>query len=361
VLCVVVGVSISSFTNQLGMGRLARGTELANPAKSPQPNGTSEASEQKAKDIQAIVEMQLGVMRSTNPHVRGQHAKHHGCVDAEFSILDDLPEELRVGLFKTPAQYKAIVRFSNGGSHDDMQPGAHGMAIRLMDVEGKKVLPEDKSSNHDFVLVDSEVFFADTVAEMKPFTQAHVATASNSNSLKEFAQKSSRNAKIVDLFHRSSKSNVASPLATLYWSATSFRFGDRAVKYSVKPAASNSPTEARLDWEHYLREAMVNHLSRQWKPASFDFYLQVQTDAETDPIDTPSVPWKSKPVKVAVLTIHPQRFDTPERRKLCEQTAFSPWIAIEEHAPLGQINEIRREVYRASAKLRGATPLDQQP
>ena len=45
---------------------------------------------------------------------RGQHAKATGCVTAEFRIANDVPPELRHGIFSQPGRrYSAIVRFSN--------------------------------------------------------------------------------------------------------------------------------------------------------------------------------------------------------------------------------------------------------
>ena len=38
---------------------------------------------------------------------RGAHAKAHGCVQAEFRILDKLPEEIRVGIFSEARTYLA--------------------------------------------------------------------------------------------------------------------------------------------------------------------------------------------------------------------------------------------------------------
>jgi hypothetical protein len=44
---------------------------------------------------------------------RGVHAKAHGCVQAEFHVLDKLPEEVRVGIFREVRTYPAWIRYSN--------------------------------------------------------------------------------------------------------------------------------------------------------------------------------------------------------------------------------------------------------
>lgn len=103
---------------------------------------------------------------------------------------------------------------------------------------------------------------------------------------------------------------------------------------------------------NYLREAMIEHLTKQKKQAAFDFFVQIQTDAETMPIEDPTIAWTSPEVKVATIQIAPQDFDTPERKKLCEESSFSPWHALEVHTPLGGINRARKVVYEASSALR---------
>ena len=69
--------------------------------------------------------------------LRGQHPKQHGCVQARFEVLADIPDPLKVGLFATPATYTAYIRFSNGAHHDDTKPDTHGMAIKLTDISGR--------------------------------------------------------------------------------------------------------------------------------------------------------------------------------------------------------------------------------
>src|SRR4051812_44746890 len=72
---------------------------------------------------------------------RAQHRKHHGCVSAIFQVADDVPEELRHGVFASPgARFNTLIRFSSGRQQDDSKEDAHGMAIKLLDVQSK--LPE---------------------------------------------------------------------------------------------------------------------------------------------------------------------------------------------------------------------------
>src|SRR5690348_5593112 len=100
---------------------------------------------------------------------RGQHPKSHGCVWSVVDIARDLPTELHTSVFQPGAQYQAIVRFSNGRTNDDTQRDAHGMAIKLLGVEGPKLLENDEQGTQDFVLADSPSFFARDVQHMLDF------------------------------------------------------------------------------------------------------------------------------------------------------------------------------------------------
>jgi hypothetical protein len=79
------------------------------------------------------------------------------------------------------------------------------------------------------------------------------------------------------------------------------------------------------------------------------------------PVEDTSVEWDegvSPPIPVATLTIGVQDLDSPDGRALaeeCEAMAFSPWIALAEHRPMGGVNRLRQAVYLASQAKRGAT------
>ena len=95
------------------------------------------------------------------PVRRGQHPKQHGAVRAEFIVEPDVPADLRHGLFSHPRTYPAWIRFSNGSQDDDAKVDIPGMAIKLMEVDGRKVLEGEKDDRtQDFVLMDLPVFFS---------------------------------------------------------------------------------------------------------------------------------------------------------------------------------------------------------
>jgi hypothetical protein len=98
---------------------------------------------------------------------------------------------------------------------------------------------------------------------------------------------------------------------------------------------------------------MIDQLARG--PAKFDFTVQVRDDATPAVIDNPTVVWDHPAQRVAIITIQPQTFDSPEQMSFGENLSYTPWHALPEHRPVGQINEIRKTVYLESATLRHST------
>ena len=99
------------------------------------------------------------------PAMRDAHAKPHGCVRATFDVDAGLPNELRQGVFVPGKRYAAWIRFSNGASeiNPDKDKDARGMAIKLMGVEGQKILPEEKDAKtQDFIMINHPFFFVDS-------------------------------------------------------------------------------------------------------------------------------------------------------------------------------------------------------
>ena len=94
-----------------------------------------------------------------------------------------------------------------------------------------------------------------------------------------------------------------------------------------------------------VRETMAAHMEQE----SACYKMSVQFLSEDDDLNNLLRPLdrkKSPFYEVAELTIPQQNFDSEVRATNCENLSFNPWRTIEEHRPLGIINEIRRVVYQ---------------
>ncbi|MDG3005334.1 catalase family protein [Paludisphaera mucosa] len=325
----------------------------------PIPAGEAEA-------IRKVVGLSLKMLdRGPKPVPRGQHPKAHGMVRAEFVVdPSGLPPECRVGLFAEAKTFPAVVRFSNGAQTDDRKPDVHGMAIKLLGVEGVKLIPEERdATTHDFILIDDPVFFIPDAVVYAPFFEAFAKAKGDVPSTLRSAlfllpkgprmlaallslYYAPRAFKGLGLLTRALSKKPDSPLTSRFWSTTPYRLGPRAVKYSAIPATTEAPP--RADSQDLLRLAMKSTLDRG--EAVFTFAVQLQADATSTPVEDPTVEWdekRSKFIPIARLVIPRQEFDTESRRTFCEHLSFTPWHALPEHEPLGGINRTRRAVYQA--------------
>lgn len=282
---------------------------------------------------------------------RGQHPKNHGAVWARFEVSDDVPNRLKKGLFKNAADYNCVIRFSNGAEQEDNKQDVHGMAIKV--IKSKYGNPQ-QTETQDFLLADNPVFFAKNVEHLLGFL-SEMKTANGDKQLeRQIAVKLALSTHPALRGFR--KHLKTSPLQATYWSQTPYQLGHTAVKYKVVPREDNFyPVPIPGTPANALREAMVQRLTQQRRPAVFDFFVQEYTDALTTPIEDPTVEWPSPPIKMATITIYPQKFDSKQQMEFCENLTFTPWRAAKEHRPLGGINRARQAIYEASSKLRHQT------
>jgi hypothetical protein len=331
------------------------------------------------------------------PHMkRDAHTKMHGCVQAEFHVDPDLPEELRYGVFANVGQtYRAWVRFSNGfGFQHDLEFDTRGMAVKLLGVHGER-LPEAEGETQDFLLATHDAFFMPNV-----------------DGYAKFATVTHRHPLVIGWFFvrrgmcrslwaltRSALVLAKSPLAIRYFSQTPYKLGPHVVKLQARPKATAALTRALPStfWfgpvaavfsslakllplgikkplenignffisRDSLRKRMMSYLVDH--DASFDLLVQCQQDPHAMPIDDATVSWNQRLApfrRVGAIEIprqifwpHPSmpervRVATTQMAELGENMSFNPWHGLVDHEPLGAINRARRIVYVAIANLR---------
>lgn len=289
------------------------------------------------------------------PVPRTVHPKQHGCVYAELVIEPDLPGELRHGVFRDARTYPAVVRFSNARQRHDQLPDAHGMAIKLIGVDGERLLPDERdATTQDLVAIDHPVFFARNVAELLPLARDYHRLMTRGVGAKVWTglKGALSPEQGYRLLRRTAAKRPESPLQTRYWSTTPYKLGDGAMKFSLRPVSAAPPRRATASADK-LRLALQAHL--QERAARFEFLVQLQTDPVTMPIEDATVPWsetESPFQRVATLVIPRQACDSELSMEWGEGLSFSPWHGVQAHRPLGGINRARRKVYEIMAARR---------
>jgi hypothetical protein len=304
------------------------------------PPGEAEATRRTVQ----LIESKVRAAAKTGPAMRDAHPKGHGCVKASFRILDNLPPELRVGLFASPGTYDAWIRYSNGSPvpQADSKGDGRGMAIKLMGVA------DSPSTTQDFILINHPVFAARNVVDYLELEGANPFWKFFVPGFNPFKLRV-HEALIAFAILRKKVNNL---LNIQYWSMSAYRFGDSACKYSARPVGPASPFTDTTD-PNFLRANLVRHLAE--REAAFDFMVQSRTRPETMPVEDPTVEWDETAapfVPVARITIPPQVFDSLEQIKFCENLSFTPWHCVDAHRPLGGLNRLRRVVYEAISRLR---------
>ncbi len=288
---------------------------------------------------------------------RAFHAKCIGLVRATIKTKSNLSAELKVGLFKDEEkEYKAWIRFSNGSS-DFYSPDAgrsvRGMAIKVRDVTSNKFIdPDPEGNTQDIILFTNSIHMPDTVSKQELIPKLVLG-----NKLVQFAAAVGAalpfkiGAAIKFLKQRIETPNI---LEEMYFSATPYKFGDKAIKWHARPLKTITSTMPSNPGNNFLRKRLIDDLSEDSKQeVSFGLYVQFQNDEKTQPIEDPSIEWKTPFHQVAIINIQKQKgIDTHERAEQDLNMSFSPGHAMQEHAPLGGVNMIRRKVYGELGKER---------
>ena len=287
---------------------------------------------------------------------RGGNTKTHGIVRGTFTVHDNLPQQFRHGIYASPRQYPAWVRFSGPGPYitpdiDDV--GFMSISIKLMDVPGRKLTEEEKFTQ--------DMFGVSTPTFVTPDTTANA----------QLQMESLKNAQIFYFlnFHQSHLLDFimqglwlktqSSPFEAPYFSCVPYLLGEgQAMQYSVWPTSKRRTPIPRLPFrppDDYLRNAMVATLAKE--AVDLDVRLQLQTDPHLMPIENNAVLWPVKlspRVSVATLHLPAQKFDSPAQMDFARKLSYNPWHCIAEHRPLGNQSRARRRMYDTLSKLRHA-------
>lgn len=309
--------------------------------------------ERLAQDLAGV---QASVARKSGAPQRALHAKSNVVVRAEFEVLAGLPPHARVGLFAEPKKYDAVVRFSNGGPapQNDKKPDVRGLAVKVLGVGGKKLIPGMESAlTQDFLAI---------LTASQPFRAPEdfvwfVVNARSPATLLPKALFRLGPGRLVALLSRLKK-GLGAPLSALhtnrYYSALPIKFGAYAAKYSFAPLdADAAPGPVDPD----LGGALAKQLER--KPLRWELQMQFFTDEQATPLEDSTVDWTGPWTPVARLTLPQQVVSSESGKQLstwAEGLSFDPWHAQEEFRPLGAMMRARNAAYRVSTIARKAGP-----
>jgi len=343
-----------------------------------------------ARDIESMQERLAGV--AGGDKVRGFHAKAHACVRGELrvNVPASLPEA-KVGLFAKDARYPTWIRYSNGTGfvQADKKTDVRGVALKVMKVQGKKLLPgAEDAVTQDFLFTNGPTTPAPDSRQFvefgKALTDARVrADGSRAGMIEELLKTGGyllrpENERVREFLLTSATPRIfkhGSVLGEQFWTGGAFALGvedgapmrARAKHAAKMTAIPGVLREGRcvpvvdlpnlLDENYFrtdIKERMKDH------ETCMDLRVQLQNDPGKQPMEDTSVEWREKDAPmVSVGYVHIPRTDLDgdpaarRREDFCNELGFTPWHALREHRPLGNIMRARLAVYEASRINRG--------
>jgi hypothetical protein len=300
---------------------------------------------------------------------RDAHAKSHGILKGVLTVYDDLPAELRQGLFQTPRTYPIIARYSTapGDILPDGVAAFRGMAIKVIGVEGRKMLPEMANAvTQDFLFNNHPVFPAGDVSSYV----RHAILVEKALELPEEVQRigttilraGSAALRAVGIETAGGAGGQAKPethiLGETFFSMAALRYGEYIAKLSAAPVTENLKALCGkpIDTSNpsALRDSVVEFFREN--SAEYEMRAQLCTDLERMPVEDASVEWseeESPYQPIARITFTAQEAYSPERRVYADDVlTFNPWHCLNEHQPLGSIMRIRKPMYDESSEFR---------
>lgn len=287
---------------------------------------------------------------------RGGNTKTHGIVRATFTVHDNLPPQLRHGIYAQARTFRAWVRFSGPGPYitpdiDDV--GFMSMSIKLMEVPGPKLMEEEKFTQ-DMTGVSTVTFVTPDVVANAQLQKESLKNA------QIFYFLNLHRSHVLDLIMQSLWIKTqSSPFEAPYFSCVPYLLGEgQAIQYSMWPKRKKRTPIPRLPFrppDDYLRNAMVETLDQE--DVEFDIRLQLQTDPHLMPIENNAVMWpESLSSRISVATVHipRQKFASPSQIDFEKRLSYNPWHCIAEHRPLGNQSRARRRMYYTLSTTRHA-------
>lgn len=331
-----------------------------------------EAGEDKVNEdfIETFRRIQETVLEDSGHAERAVHAKLWGLFEGELIVFDDLLPDYAQGLFANPgATHPVIMRLSSipGDILDDDITVPHGLAVKVLNVDGERLPGSEGDSTQDFVMVNGPAFSTPNAKLFLTNLKALAATTDKIEGIKKGAAVVNRGLEaLIEAFGGESRTlkslggaSMTQPLGDPFYSQTAFRFGDFVAKFSIAPVSDNlvalaGKKEDVKGQPNGFRDLVVDEIARNG--GEWAVRVQLRTDETSMPIEDASKVWPqddSPYLPVASIKVAPQTAYSAERAKADDGLSFSVWNGIAAHQPLGSVNRCRKDSYKASAEFRG--------
>lgn len=309
-------------------------------------------------------------------HTRDAHAKGYCALKARFEILPKLPKEYAQGFYAVPGVHEAVIRFSNGSARVDADKNlglSQGLAIKIFNVPGEKVLPDESTSpNVDYNLINFPIFFCNRIEDYgyisKLFLKLNDYFAKGPAGQAKFAfdwitRKGTQlpTKESLKTFKAFTKFKTIQPQNTLlysYFSQGAVRHGDYMAKIRVTPTKAAQAKIKRRNLDvNATAEAIRPLILEEIREHDYEFDVQIQLcrNLKDQPINELTKEWKESDapfVTVAKLTIPCQDVPDDGNFDIMENLSFTPFRCPPENRPIGNLQQSRLRAYQTASTVR---------
>ncbi len=309
--------------------------------KPPSTDWTEDVAPDEDARHAAFAETIVGIQSRINRKAgkgRAFHRKQVAALRGTLTVPGDLPSYAAQGLFGRPGEYPVVVRMSNGGMvpQPDAVPDIRGLALSVRGLDGPGALG-GMTDRQDFLLINRPAFgFQDSrdFAELvPPAIRGQSALVGHLISKHGVVRGGVETARQVAELARPFSGFATSD----FHSCAPVAWGPFAAHVHVQPVGAGRNLLAWRDWGGDIRERIAQG------PLRWNLQAQFYTDPDATPVEDGRRVWKSPKVTVGLLEAE-ELADPGE----IEGDHFDPWMALEEHRPLGEIMRARKAAYLAS-------------
>lgn len=325
-----------------------------------------------ARDLdETMAKIRETTFENSGHAIRSVHAKSHGLLQGELSVIPGLPPALAQGIFATARAYPVVMRFSTnpGDLLPDSVSTPRGLAIKILDVDGERLPGKSEERSQDLVMVNGPTFNAPDGESFLKNLKLLAATTDRVEGFKKVLSATLRGVEsAIEAVGGESptlKALGGQPqthiLGDTFFTQLPMRYGDLIAKLSVAPASQNllslkdKPIE-HTDGDDFIRDAVREFFATQ--EAEWEVRVQLCTNLKDMPIEPANVEWdEAKSPYLPVGTIRVARQDSwNEERAVAvdDGMGFSPWHGIVDHWPLGLLMRMRQRAYENSQAFRSA-------
>lgn len=287
------------------------------------------------------------------PDGRTLHLRSHANVAGTFEVAK-VEGALAQGLFARPGRYEAYVRFSAGAPRRqaDQVPDIRGLAVKVLGVDGPKLIPGlEAARTQDFLCIPPSKFAFDTAEGF-----VDVALAARGGPLKVLGAIIKHQGffgalKRLPALQKSMDTTGESLGHRTFHTALPILFGETAAKLRFRGLQAD---KGPMDRGQVSQEL---HARLKAGPVRFAVEAQPFIDQSQTPIERPDVEWTSSWQPLGTLEIPATDLATSRAQAIStyvETLSFDPWHALKEHRPLGPIMRARGPAYRVSTLRRKA-------